>query len=160
MVATIPSTPSTVATPPSGTANPLTFVVFGLPAAQGSKRHIGRGILIESSKAVSPWRQDVKTAALACTPHDWVMDSPITLSVTFRFKRPKSHFGKKGLLPSAPQHLTSVRSGDLDKLLRSTLDALTGVAYNDDSQVVTVNASKRYCRLNEPQGAILTLIPI
>ena len=84
----------------------------------------------------------------------------MALSVVFRFKRAKAHIGKKGLKPSAPAHLTSARAGDLDKLLRSTLDSLTGVAFDDDRQVVSVNASKRYCTQDEPQGALITITPI
>ena len=140
--------------------NSLTFVVYGLAAPQGSKRHMGNGILVESSKAVRPWRQDVKHAALACIPHDWDPSLPMALSIVFRFKRPATHIGKKGLKPSAPQHCTSARAGDVDKLLRSTFDSLTGVAFDDDRQVVSVNASKRYTTADEPQGAIITITPI
>jgi crossover junction endodeoxyribonuclease RusA len=140
--------------------NSLTFVVFGLPAPQGSKRHMGNGILVESSKAVTPWRTDCKHAALACIPHDWDPSLPMALSVVFRFKRPAGQIGKKGVKPSAPTHLTSAKAGDVDKLLRSTFDSLTGVAFDDDRQVVSVNASKRYCTTDEPQGAIITITPI
>jgi len=38
--------------------NEIFIPVLGIPAAQGSKKHVGRGILIESSKKVAPWRQD------------------------------------------------------------------------------------------------------
>ena len=41
----------------------LVFNVNGTPGAQGSKRHVGHGVMIESSKKVKPWRTDVKTAA-------------------------------------------------------------------------------------------------
>ena len=41
----------------------IEFFVEGIPASQGSKRHVGRGILIESSKRVKPWRSDVRIAA-------------------------------------------------------------------------------------------------
>ena len=140
--------------------NALTFVVYGLPAPQGSKRHVGRGILVESSKAVAPWRQDVKHAALACIPPDWDPSLPMALSIVFRFKRPAGQIGKRGIKPSAPQHCTTARAGDVDKLLRSTLDSLTGVAFDDDRQVVSVNASKRYCTQDEPQGALITITPI
>ena len=43
----------------------LTFRVYGTPAPQGSKRHVGRGVMVESSKKVAPWRQDVVAAAAA-----------------------------------------------------------------------------------------------
>jgi len=140
--------------------NSLTFVVYGLPAPQGSKRHMGNGVMVESSKAVKPWRQDVKHAALACVPHDWDPSLPMALSVVFRFKRPAGQIGKKGVKPSAPAHCTSARNGDIEKLVRSTNDALIGVAFDDDRQVVTVNASKRYCVADEPQGALITLTPL
>ncbi len=140
--------------------NSLTFVVYGLPAPQGSKRSLGNGILVESSKAVKPWRQDVKHAALACLPPDWDTTTPMSLSIVFRFKRPAAHLGKKGVKPSAPQHNTSGRHGDLSKLVRSTEDALTGVAYDDDRQIVTMNLAKRYCTADEPQSAVITVTPL
>ena len=33
------------------------FAVLGLPAPQGSKRHVGEGRMVESSKRVKPWRR-------------------------------------------------------------------------------------------------------
>ncbi len=42
----------------------LTVHVTGSPAAQGSKRHVGGGRLIEQSKAVAPWRKAVRAAAV------------------------------------------------------------------------------------------------
>ena len=135
----------------------LTFVVHGIPAPQGSKRHIGRGIMVESSKKVKPWRQDVKYAAIDQKPDEWDMASPVHLSVVFRFQRPKSHFNKSGLRSSAPSACTSATHGDIEKLVRSTNDALTGVLFDDDRQVVSLNASKRYCEETELPGAIITV---
>ena len=84
----------------------------------------------------------------------------MALSVVFMFKRPQAHLGKKGLKPSAPVHCTSARCGDVDKLSRSTLDGLTGVAYDDDRQVVSINAQKRWTVGNELPGALITLMPL
>ena len=51
----------------------LAFPVIGTPAAQGSKRHLGNGVLVEQSKNVTPWRNTVAAAAhqalLAQHPH-------------------------------------------------------------------------------------------
>jgi crossover junction endodeoxyribonuclease RusA len=135
----------------------ITFTIYGIPAPQGSKRHVGRGVMIESSKKVKPWRQDVKYSAIEKKPADWDTAAPMILSVVFRFQRPKSHFNKSGLRSSAPLHCTSASAGDLDKLLRSTNDALTGILFDDDRQVISIDASKRYCGDGEPQGAIITL---
>jgi len=66
----------------------------------------------------------------------------------FWFPRPASHYGIKAgisyLKPTAPIEPISSRVGDLDKLCRAILDALTGVAYLDDRQVVELDARKAY----------------
>jgi crossover junction endodeoxyribonuclease RusA len=41
----------------------VAFTVRGLPAPQGSKRHVGGGRMVESSANVKPWRADVRAAA-------------------------------------------------------------------------------------------------
>src|SRR3546814_14230461 len=43
----------------------VTLTVHGSPAPQCSKRHVGRGRMIESSQKVKPWRQDVQAATEA-----------------------------------------------------------------------------------------------
>jgi crossover junction endodeoxyribonuclease RusA len=142
--------------------NSFTFTVLGKPAPQGSKRHVGRGILLESSKRCKPWRQDVKYAALEALPDGWyaMMDKPILVSVTFIFARPKGHFRTNGeLKPKAPSHCTA-RVGDTDKLCRSILDALSNSVFSDDSQVIALNAQKRYATRNEQPSAIITIAAI
>ncbi len=114
--------------------------------------------MVESSKNVKPWRQDVKFAAIDQKPAEWDTSSPMALSVVFRFQRPTSHFKKNGQLsPTAPLHCISARNGDLDKLVRSTNDALTGVLFDDDKLVIHINATKRFCVQGEQPGAVITL---
>lgn len=43
----------------------IEITVHGLPAPQGSKRHVGRGVMVESSKNVKPWRSAVVWAAIS-----------------------------------------------------------------------------------------------
>lgn len=145
--------------------------VWGIPAPQGSKAvrgYIkGRAILGEASKAVAPWRVDVR-AACQNQYQGPIIDAPVSICATFLFARPKGHYGTgrnaDRLKPSAPKHLTSVRHGDLDKLLRSTLDGLSqsagGSLITDDSLVVQAMADKRYCEEGELPGAYLTVIKL
>jgi Holliday junction resolvase RusA-like endonuclease len=131
----------------------LTFAVRGLPAPQGSKRHIGRGVMVESSKRVKPWREAVRTeASIAMTLAGLArFDGPLVLEVTFYFDRPRSHYrtGKNAhlLRDGAPAAPASVP--DLSKLVRSTEDALTDAGvWVDDSRVVLLLAGKRYTGSN------------
>jgi crossover junction endodeoxyribonuclease RusA len=119
------------------------FTVPGAAAPQGSKTVFRRGsriVLVESSPNVKPYRASVASAAYAAGAK--VLHGPIFITVVFQFVRPKSHYTAKGALrDAAPRH---VGKPDIDKLCRAVLDALTGIAYADDSQVVALDASKVY----------------
>lgn len=140
--------------------NDAEFRVFGLPAPQGSKRHLGNGIMVEASKKVRPWRTDVQQAAKVAYQGE-LFTEPVAINIDFYFPRPKSHYrtGKfsNALKPNAPQWATSIGHGDLDKLLRSTFDALSymtgGCVLRDDSLVASVQATKRYADEANPPGA-------
>jgi Holliday junction resolvase RusA-like endonuclease len=129
-------------------ADSLTFDVVGMPGAQGSKRHVGKGVMVESSKRTAPWRQDVvHCAGRAAKAVGWEpLTGPVEIGVVFRFTRPKAHYRANGdLKPEIPYYITSRAAGDIDKLLRSTFDALTSAGiWVDDSQAVDVQTSKIY----------------
>lgn len=116
----------------------MRFFVAGTPAPQGSKRHVGRGVLIESSKQLKPWREDVRQGALvALADHAPLLKGPVGVSLLFWLPRPKSH-------PKTRRTIPTTRP-DIDKLARAILDALTSAgAYNDDSQVTWLVLEKRY----------------
>ena len=126
--------------------NEICFFAAGRPAAQGSKRHVGGGRLIESSRQVGPWREIVRQAAIEAMAGRPPIEGPVYLVQVFALPRPKSHYGtgrnsgrvKRGA-PSRPP----VRP-DLDKLARAVGDALTGVCYHDDAQIVNLRAAKYY----------------
>lgn len=127
--------------------------VEGTPAPQGSKRHVGGGVMVESSKKVKPWRKAVADETKNHTFPDWPF---VRVVVWFKLKRPQSHYrtGKYAhlLKPSAPYY--PGKYPDVDKLVRSTLDALRmGGAYKDDAQVVILHAYKVYTLPGEQPGA-------
>ena len=99
------------------------FEVIGLPAAQGSKRHVGNGVMVESSKKVAPWRDSVAGAARDIAERigdSAPFDGPLDLDVTFRFPMPAS---RKAAVRSAG-HAPKTTAPDLDKLIRAVGDAL------------------------------------
>lgn len=126
----------------------IEFFVPGHPGPQGSKKHVGRGIMIESSKRVAPWRHAVATVAVRHA--DGLLDGPVGVRVQFILPRPKT-------APARAVVSAARRIGDLDKLCRSTLDALSNVIYRDDSQVVDIRATKRVALPGETPGAHITI---
>lgn len=126
----------------------LEFFVPGIPAPQGSKRHVGGGRLIESSKKVAPWRKAV--AETVAGLGDFIkFDEPVEVFTTYLLPRPATVTRE---LPSVPP--------DLDKLERGLFDALTiaGV-WSDDSLVVDSHPSKRYADGN-PTGALIRIVSV
>lgn len=114
----------------------IAYTVSGNPAPQGSKRHVGNGRLIEASKRLKPWRDEVirATEKMAATVEQ--LDGPLYIRLEFRVPRPKTVTRDYPITRS---------SGDIDKLVRGVLDGIDiGGLINDDSQVVDVRASKRY----------------
>lgn len=115
----------------------MRIVVRGIPAAQGSKRHVGGGRMVESSRAVGPWREAVRAETQrALDGLRAGYDGPVSVILVFSLPRPAST-PKKVRYPA--------KRPDLDKLARSTLDGLTeGGAWRDDSQVVRLLAYKQF----------------
>lgn len=127
----------------------MKIAAFLRAAPQGSKRHVGNGVMIEQSKRVRPYRKALTVAAKAAKGDQPALEGPVHVQATFIFERPKSH--KKGSFP------VTRSTGDIDKLLRSTFDALTDAGvWGDDSQVTSVSASKLY---GESDQVILIVTP-
>jgi crossover junction endodeoxyribonuclease RusA len=137
----------------AGTLHQMILTVLGTPAPQGSKRHVGRGVMIESSKLVGDWRSDVRLQALAIAKrYEYVAFGehvPVSAEIWFYLRRPVS-------LPKRNYYPT--RKPDSDKLERATLDALTSSGLiADDAQIVDCHCHKRYALPGEPTGALIML---
>lgn len=126
-----------------------TIFIPGTPQPQGSKKHIGRGRMIEQNKHLKPWRKTIAnhTKHLTTTP----IDDPLTITAEFVFPRLKT------MKPTSP--LTKKTAPDVDKLCRAVGDALerdAGIITND-SRITAWHATKRYTAQTEPPGLHLTI---
>jgi crossover junction endodeoxyribonuclease RusA len=108
------------------------FFVKGKPVPQGSMKFIRPGVMIHSRAAdLAVWRADIaRNAELSGFKP---VSGSVKVEIDFIFIRPKS--ANRPFPTVAP---------DLDKLIRAVLDGLTGVAYEDDSQVILIQATKTY----------------
>lgn len=124
------------------------FRAIGKPEPQGSARAFvrgGRATVTTDNPKLHGWRDVVAwTARDAMAGRDLVEDGPVYVMATFSLSRPKSA-PKRRVCPTTKP--------DVDKLSRGLLDALTGVCWRDDSQVVGLTVSKRYCVHGEQPGA-------
>lgn len=128
----------------------VTLTLHGEPAPQGSKTvgttKTGRAYVREDNPALEPWRNAVAGAAVAAMAGRPPLAGELELDVVFVFARPKAHYGTGRnagrLKPSAPAYCA--KRPDVDKLCRAIGDALTGIVFVDDAQVVELRAAKHY----------------
>ncbi len=116
----------------------ISFQVHGLPVPQGSTRAWvvnGKPIITSAAKGLSSWRRLVADVAQRFAPNEpW--EGPVGIDLRFGLPKPKSAPKKRRVWPD--------KRPDLDKLTRAVLDALTYVVFSDDSQVVSIVATKDY----------------
>ena len=123
----------------------LSFRILGEAVPEGSVRSF---YVPKAHKTVTKhqneselraWRIRVALEAQsALKDQPWTMDgtSAYTIHVNFIIPRPASVASHKRLHP--------IVKPDLDKLIRAIDDALTGILFNDDCQIVSVICSKDY----------------
>ena len=146
-----------------------TITVYGKPVPQGSKQsqviYQGGKPVIKNGRVLTVvrnanddlqnWRNQVAEAVLGeyvqQTPDAGgvvppLMQGPVSLRIVFLKPRPKGHYGTGRnagkLKESAPEWPTT--RPDTLKLARAVEDALTGVIWQDDSQVVAHDMAKRW----------------
>ena len=122
----------------------LSFTAYGTPQPQGSAKAFVRGnraYITSANAKMKPYRHTLTQVAAetltGCSSPMPLYPRPkaVSINVLWVLAKPKST-PKKIIRPT--------KKPDSDKLLRAVLDSLTGVVYEDDSQVVRVFAEKQY----------------
>ena len=93
-----------------------------------------------ATKGASKWYKDAARAIGEQWDHG-KLEGPVKTRFLFLLPRKKTVKRKFPI---------SKYDGDVDKLVRALFDAMTGIVYVDDSQVVDVTASKRYADNSSP----------
>lgn len=142
--------------------------VYGTPAPAGSKtaRVVTRkdgsivykngrpvvNVVDSAIKTLKPWRSDLIAQVGPMREGLELERGPLGLELHFTVPRPTTHF-RKGrstshlLTSAAPLH--PIVKPDALKLARAVEDALTGLVWHDDAQVVDLIVSERY---GAPEG--------
>ena len=126
----------------------VALFIEGRPVPAGSKKAFGKAIVDVSGENLVDWKYRIRKAA------EGAMDGappvprvfPIEIHVRFYMKRPMTHFhtGRKAgrLKPNVPNY--PVGKPDTTKLLRAVEDALSGILWEDDAQVIVQRCAKVY----------------
>lgn len=121
------------------------FFVPGVAAPKGSGKAVmshatGRALVLHDNKRTKPWQASVAAHARQA---GLVPANDVAVSLAFFRSRPAGHFKADGSLkPAAPR--APATKPDIDKLIRTVLDALKGLAYPDDARVTEIRARKAW----------------
>lgn len=132
----------------------ITFTVYGEAKPAGSKRAMpiyrngpgGRELarrangspmiaVVDDNPKSRDWKNAVASAAREAYSGP-LLRGPIKLTLAFFRPRPKGHFGSNGLNKNGRESPRPISKPDLLKLTRGVEDAITGVVWADDSQIV------------------------
>jgi crossover junction endodeoxyribonuclease RusA len=148
------------------------FTVRGIPQPQGSSRarmskdktgKLHAFVATDAHDEKTPlgsWRTAIADGAREAMDEAPLLAGPLKVWLTFVFPRPSSHYlpacGKRPVpVLRADAPIYKMGKPDLDKLLRSALDAMTGIVWRDDSQVVAFgHPAKIYEREAESEALI------
>lgn len=131
-----------------------TFFVPGNPKGQPRVKATMRGqhAGVWTPETADGWKTQVSLAVRGRQR----VEGPALVELHFVLERPKSHFGKKGLLPSAPKHHTG--KPDVDNAEKSTLDAMVDAGFlADDKLIIRLVGTKSWGVVS---GCFVEVVPL
>lgn len=167
---------------------PIDIFIEGKPAKQGSKRLVPHtsmmrknGVLaylggvewirvkdiprytmiLDADKNNSAWRKQVSEVFTELLSSSDVLDEPVFVIATFYRNRPASHYTSTGTLSKKGRETPKPDTRpDSIKLMRSVEDALTGLAWVDDSRICDHIIRKRWADDHSvPEGVHILIWP-
>jgi Holliday junction resolvase RusA-like endonuclease len=143
---------------------PMSFklTVYGTPAPAGSKKVVpmgGRYGVVDASKRSAPWKKEIRQTAGRMREGSEPMDGPLEARFVFYVQRPKGHYGtgrNEGVVKESAPEFPAVKP-DVLKLARAVEDALSGIVYRDDCQIVIEQLEKRY---GSPERVEIAINPV
>ena len=112
------------------------FTILGDPRPQGRPRfaRMGKFVKAYDPKESREYKQTL-AAQIAAQEPEYISAGAISLDCAFVFARPKS-------LPK--KVIDHTKKPDLDNIIKALKDAMTGIVWKDDAQIVSLTARKEY----------------
>jgi Holliday junction resolvase RusA-like endonuclease len=120
----------------------IEFTVYGIPCAKGRARHTRAGITFTPAKTRNE-ESNFRAQAINSHKPNKPLNGSILLEVCFYMPIPSSASKKlKQAMQDGCERPT--KKPDLDNLVKLVKDALNGVYWQDDKQVISLKAEKFY----------------
>lgn len=125
----------------------IKFTIEGKPEPQGRPRAVrmGAGVRMYDPPKSKVFKQAVsmKGRAYMSRSHLEAYTGALSVELDFYFIPPKS-YTKKRLKSIIDKEELYVKKPDLDNLAKGVLDALNGICFEDDAQIVEMTLRKHY----------------
>ena len=122
----------------------ITFVVKGFPIAKPRMTQRDKWYPRAVTKKYWEWKELIGYSALPVRPRE-VITGPVKMVLTFYM--PKSRISKQ-------IHKEHIKKPDLSNLIKAVEDSLNGVIYRDDSQIISLEAHKKFAEPGEEKVVI------
>jgi Holliday junction resolvase RusA-like endonuclease len=123
----------------------VTFGVDGIPVAKGRPRFARQGSFVKTytDQKTLGWERQVQEAATIAMGSSEPLETPVTLYLYFRLPIPAS-WSKKRQERAKAEEERPAKKPDWDNLSKAVCDALNGVVYKDDGQIISAHIKKVY----------------
>jgi len=123
----------------------VTFKVDGDPVGKQRARYAKRGNFVQTytPDKTRNYESLIKEAATQAMGSNEILETPVNLYLYIRAPIPKS-LPKKRLEACLNGSEKPIKKPDASNVLKSVEDAMNGVVYKDDSQIVNIHVTKVY----------------
>ena len=127
----------------------ITFKVDGDPVGKQRARYAKRGNFVQTytPDKTRNYESLIKEAAIEAMGSSECLETPVNLYLYIRAPIPKS-LPKKRLEACLNGLEKPIKKPDASNVLKSVEDAMNGVVYKDDSQIVNIHVTKVYASVS------------
>ena len=128
----------------------IRFTVYGEPKGKGRPRFRSRGKFVQTytDEATATYENLVKLSYINSGCENYLNGEQLNCSIAVFQSIPKST-SKKKKIEMLEGKIRPTKKPDIDNIIKSIFDALNKVAFNDDTQIISLQCYKFYS--NEPR---------
>lgn len=122
------------------------YFISGNPRGQGRPRAYmrGRHAGVYESREDKINKENIAAQVVAQDPEFFSQGVPVELNIAFYLSRPKAHYNSKGELKERFTDIRPTVKPDCSNVVKGLEDALNGILWHDDSQIVKLTVLKNY----------------
>lgn len=126
----------------------FTFIVPGKPVGKARARYSPVNRRWYTPPSTADYEKEIATLAKAARPSCFDKCKPCELLITIR-RKPPTRWKKSEKEDAIKKNMPVVSKPDIDNVIKIVMDALNGIAWEDDTQVYLVRANRFYDEKDE-----------